>query len=266
MAERKTKKVVSEEDSQSIENKLDEISAKTKQSLPSPEPATKRAKSDKEPIDKKTSRKKTDRLKKVRGRKYLAVREKVDQNKAYSLAEAIKHIKVCSYAKFDETVELHIKMQNPKKKKDDVAVFRGMVRLPSGSPKKRKIAVATEELVEEIKKGKINFDVLLATPEMMPKLAVVAKILGPKGKMPSPKGGTVTNDPAKTQAELSGGLAEYKTDARGIIHLAVGKLSWPDDRLEANIAALLALLPRRDIGNIALASTMSPGIKVAPDS
>lgn len=261
MTERRDKRAADEESVRSIESKLDEISAKAK-----PVSSTEKTELVKKPVAKKTSEKKESKPKKVRSKKYLLAKEKIDKDKVYSLAEAIKHIKACSYTSFDGTVELHAKMQTIKKKKDDAVVFRGTVRLPSGSPKKRNIVVASDELIEEIKKGKINFDILLSTPEMMPKLAVVAKILGPKGKMPSPKAGTVTNDPAKTQEELSSGLVEYKTDAHGIIHLAVGKVSWDDEKLKTNIEALLGVLPKKNIASITLASTMGPGIKVALNS
>jgi len=213
------------------------------------------------PVAKKITRKK-DTTKPRRGRKYTVQSGKVDKNKLYSLGDAIKLVKEVNYTKFDSTVEMHVRVTSTKKKKEEELHARGTVRLPSGSPKTRKVAIASDELVETVKRGKIDFDILLATPEMMPKLAVVAKILGPKGKMPSPKAGTVTNDPEKTKAELSGGLIEYRTDAHGIIHLAVGKVSWDNEKLRANIETIIGVLPKKNIASITLASSMSPGVKV----
>jgi large subunit ribosomal protein L1 len=258
MAEKKAKRVTDEENAQSIESKLDEIAAKAKPVSP-----VEKAKLTEKPLAKKTVVKKESKPKRARSKKYLLSKEKIDKDKLYPLAEAIQHLKACSYTSFDGTVELHAKMQTIKKKKDEAVVFRGTVRLPSGSPKERKIVVASEELIEDIKKGKVNFDILLSTPEMMPKLAVVAKILGPKGKMPSPKAGTVTTDPEKTKTELSSGLVEYRTDAHGIIHLAVGKVSWDDEKLKTNIETLLAVLPKRNISSLTIGATMSPGIRLA---
>ncbi len=197
-----------------------------------------------------------------RGKKYLVLRAKVEHIKAHSIMEAIKLVKEVTYTTFDATIEMHVRVVSIKKKKEEEMQLRGTVKLPSGSPKTRKVAIASDELIETVKKGKIDFDILLATPEMMPKLAVVAKILGPKGKMPSPKAGTITTDPEKTKTELSTGLIEYKTDAHGIIHLAVGKVSWEDEKLQANIETILGVLPKKNITSITLASTMSPGIKV----
>lgn len=206
-------------------------------------------------LDKKSQVKKSRRSK-----KYNQKLEKHDRSKEFSVAEAVKKVKELSYTKFDGTVELHVRLQ-AKKKSEDVNV-RGTINLPAGSPKVRNVAIASDELIEEIAKGKINFDILLATPEMMPKLAKVAKVLGPKGKMPSPKSGTVTADPEKTKQELSSGLVEYKTDAHGNIHVAVGKVSWDDEKLVKNIETIIGVLPKRNIVNIVLTSTMSPAVKI----
>ena len=215
----------------------------------------------KTPVTKKLTREKNTN-KPRRSRRYIAQSGKVDKNKLYSLGDAIKLVKETNYTKFDSTVEMHVRVTSTKKKKEEELQVRGTVRLPSGSPKTRKVAIASDELIETVKKGKIDFDILLATPEMMPKLAVVAKILGPKGKMPSPKAGTVTSDPEKTKVELSGGLIEYRTDAHDIIHLAIGRVSWDNEKLQANIETILGVLPKKNIASITLASSMSPGIKV----
>jgi len=204
--------------------------------------------------------KKSPVQKSQRSKKYNQKLEKHEKGKEYSIAEAVKKVKELSYTKFDGTVELHVRLQ-AKKKSEDVNV-RGTINLPAGSPKVRNVVIASDELIEEIAKGKINFDILLATPEMMPKLAKVAKVLGPKGKMPSPKSGTVTADPEKTKQELSSGLVEYKTDAHGNVHIAVGKVSWDDEKLVKNIETIIGVLPKRNIVNIVLTSTMSPAVKI----
>lgn len=197
---------------------------------------------------------------KKRSAKYQAVADKTDLKKAHSLNDALSTVKELSYSKFDGTVELHSRLLPTKK--GDTIQLRGMIKLPSGSPKNKTIAVASDALIEEIQKGKIDFDILLTTPEMMPKLARVAKILGPKGKMPSPKSGTITTDIEKTKAELSGGTTEYKTDAQGNLHVAIGKVSWTAEQLEANARAVIGVLPKRNIATLSVSATMSPSVKV----
>lgn len=201
--------------------------------------------------------------KKQRSKKYSTALDAHEPNKHHAIEEAVKRVKSLSYTKFDGTVELHVRLL-AKKKSDDIAL-RGTTHLPSGSPKQRKIVIANDELIEEIAKGKVDFDILLATPADMPKLAKVAKVLGPKGKMPSPKSGTITEDPAKTKEELSGGLVEYKTDAHGNLHVAVGKVSWDDEKIVKNIEAMLNILPKKNIVSFSLAATMSPSVKIKTD-
>jgi len=219
-------------------------------------------------LEKTRKEKKTDGgSKKVktskRSKKYGHIIAGHDRSKALIVAEAVEKLKTLSYAKFDATVELHVSLK-AKKKSDELNV-RGTINLPSGSPKKRNVVIASDALIEQIEKGKIDFDILLATPEMMPKLAKVAKVLGPKGKMPSPKSGTVTTDPEKTKQELSGGMVEYKTDSHGNVHVAVGKVSWENDKIAKNVETILSVLPKRNIANAVISSTMSPAIKLVID-
>ncbi len=196
----------------------------------------------------------------IRSKKYLSMAQKHEAGKILPVADAVRKVKELSYTKFDGTVELHVRLI-AKKKSDDINV-RGTINLPSGSPKERKIVIASDDIIEEIGKGKIDFDILLATPTMMPKLARVAKILGPKGKMPSPKSGTVSDDPEKTKQELSSGLVEYKTDAHGNIHVAVGKVSWEDEKLASNISAIISVLPVKNIASVSISASMSPSVKI----
>lgn len=195
-----------------------------------------------------------------RSKKYRTAKDKINKNENYKIEEAIKLVKSLSYAKFDATVELHIKLAATKK--GEIMAMRGTVKLPCGAAKQSKVVVAMDEIIEKIEKGKIEFDILLATPAMMPRLAKVAKILGPKGMMPSPKSGTVTDDPQKTMEELSSGLVEYKTDAHGNIHMSVGKVSWDDEKIASNIAAIIHLLPKKNIVSATLSTTISPGVKI----
>ncbi|MBU6389531.1 hypothetical protein KGQ71_03375, partial [Patescibacteria group bacterium] len=138
----------------------------------------------------------------LRGKKYRAKVALVDKNKAYAIEEAVTLVQQLSFSTFDGAVEAHFKV------KADTA--RGTVTLPHGTGKTRKVAVADDETIEAIANGKLDFDVLLATPAQMPKLAKYAKLLGPKGLMPSPKAGTVTDDIEKVSSEISGGRIEYR--------------------------------------------------------
>lgn len=219
-----------------------------------------------------------------RGKKYKAVAEKIDKNKAYSIEEAVKLMKENKIAKFDESVEVHIKTNVDPKKGDQQ--IRGTVSLPHGTGKTKRVAVITstsekeakeagadvvggEELIEKFAK-KIDFDVLVATPEMMPKLAKVAKILGPKGLMPNPKTETVTTKIKEAVEALKKGRAAFKNDDSANVHQSVGKLSFDDAKLVENIKFFIETIGKskpaafkgKMIANITVCSTMGRGIKV----
>lgn len=196
---------------------------------------------------------------KVRGKRYLEVKAQVDRRKFYPLDEATELTKKTSWVGFDATVELHIATVS-KKGQDPL---RGTLVLPSGNPKPPKVAIAADNLIDDITKGKLDFDVLLAEPAMMTKLAKVAKVLGPKGLMPSPKAGTVVEDAKKAAEEFTKGKIEYRGDSLGNIHVSVGKVSWDASKIKANIEVILKVLPRARIAGVVLSSTMGPGIKVA---
>ena len=215
---------------------------------------------DEKPLEKKVVKRVTHNSKKKRSHSshYMSARNVIDANKKYSVSDALELLKKTSYTKFDSTVEIHVRTI-AKKGQDPL---RGLVSLPSGAPKQKKIVVADDALIETIKSGKINFDILLAMPAMMPKLALVAKILGPKGLMPSPKSGTVVDDPKTALQELSSGKVEYKTDSLGNIHLGIGKVSWDSAQLIANVDVFLKVIPVNRIGSTALCSTMGPSIKI----
>ena len=208
--------------------------------------------------------KKPKKLKKarVRSKRYQEAVKLVERNKFYSASEAVKLAKQTSLTRFDGTVDLHINL-NPMvlgDKKD----MRGTVSLPHGTGKKVRIAIADDKLLEDVTKGVITFDILVAHPTMMPKLAKVAKVLGPKGLMPNPKTGTISEDPQKVVESMSKGKVNFKTEPdQPVIHMTVGKVSFEDKKLTDNINAVLDAVGRGKIAKATLAATMGPGIKVS---
>ena len=164
--------------------------------------------------------------------------------------------------KFDPTVEVHVNL-NPATLPKDKKNLSGTVTLPHGTGKKRVIAIADEALIERVQSGTIDFDVLVAHPSLMPKLAKVARILGPKGLMPNPKNGTVTPNPEKRAKELSGGELAWKTEPdQPVIHQSVGKASFSTTQLSENITSLISSVTASKILKLTLSSSMGPGIKV----
>lgn len=210
------------------------------------------------------SKKKAEKKKKVkvkiRSKRYQEVMGMVDKKKLYPLTDAISLVKQTSITKFDGTVELHINV-NPLslgEKKD----YRTSVSLPHGTGKEVRVAIADDAILAEIEAGKINFDILVAHPQMMPKLAKVARILGPRGLMPNPKTGTVSPDPDKRAKELTSGEVNIKTEpGNPIIHMGIGKVSFPDKDIADNVKAVLAAIGNK-VAKVSLSATMGPGVKV----
>lgn len=221
-----------------------------------------------------------------RGKKYREFSEKLEKDKGYPIEEALELMKSNKIAKFDESVEAHVKLNIDIKKNDEQV--RGTIVLPHGTGKAKKVAVITsvkakeakesgadvvggEEMIEKIKAGKIDFDVLVATPEMMPKLAPVAKILGPRGLMPSPKTETVTDKIKETVEMLKKGKVNFKNDGSGNVHQIIGKVSFGNDKLKENFLALIEAVrkakptgvKKKFIAKVSVCSTMGPGIKIA---
>ncbi|MDR1104218.1 MAG: 50S ribosomal protein L1 [Endomicrobium sp.] len=210
----------------------------------------------------------------------------VDKSKIYILDEAVSLVKETAKAKFDETIEVHVRLGIDPKQSDQIV--RGTVSLPHGIGKTRKVAVlakgekqkeaektgadivGSDDLIESISKGNLDFDVLVVTPDIMKDLSKVAKILGPKGLMPNPKSGTVTFDIGATVEDLKKGRVEYKNDSFGIIHVPVGKASFEKGKLVDNIKALVEAILKVNpssskgqyIKSISISSTMGPGIYV----
>lgn len=223
----------------------------------------------------------------MRSKRYLKLKKQVDSKKSYSLAEAVELLKKTSGVKFDATVEMHFHLGiDPKKGEEQV---RGTLVLPNSfgtgkviaafvEPNKEEEAKAAgaklvggEELINEIaKSGKMNFEVAVATPSMMPKLAKIARILGPKGLMPNPKTETVTTDLKKTIGELSKGKVSFKNDDGGNLHLAAGKVSFDSQKLLENAQVIMEMVKKTKpasskgayIKTLVLTSTMGPAIKV----
>ncbi|MDR1196632.1 MAG: 50S ribosomal protein L1 [Endomicrobium sp.] len=220
------------------------------------------------------------------GKKLDETSKLVEKGKVYTLTEATDLVKQAAKAKFDETVELHIRLGIDPKQSDQIV--RGTVTLPHGIGKTRKVAVITkgekqkeaqdagadligsDDLIEDISKGSLDFDILVATPDIMKDLSKVAKILGPKGLMPNPKAGTVTFEIGTTVKELKKGRVEYKNDSYGIIHCPVGKVSFDKEKLADNIKTLFEAVSKSKpssskgqyIKSIAISSTMGPGIYI----
>lgn len=205
----------------------------------------------------------TGSKKAARSSNYLSKAKLIEKSKQYSLKEALELVEKAHMAKFDETVELHINTTG--------TGISGHVTLPHGTGKQTRVAIlapskdakAAEELLAAIEAGKINFDILIATPDAMPKLAKVARVLGPRGLMPNPKNGTVTPNPDAVAAQYAGGQMNFKTEAKTpIIHLAVGKLSFGPEKLAENIQAALAAVKSSNMKSVVVKSTMSPAVKL----
>ncbi|MEO0230214.1 MAG: 50S ribosomal protein L1 [candidate division WOR-3 bacterium] len=220
------------------------------------------------------------------GKRYIALLQKVDRTKEYTLDEAIKKIKELASAKFDETVELAVKLGVDPRKADQMV--RGSAVLPAGLGKSVRVAVITrgdeekealeagadyvgyQDLIEKIKSGWLEFDALVATPDVMPELAKLGKILGPRGLMPSPKTGTVTKEVGKVVKELKMGRIEFKVDKTGNVHVPVGKVSFSEEALKENILSffreLINAKPKTMKGTYIrqafMSTTMGPSIKL----
>jgi large subunit ribosomal protein L1 len=222
------------------------------------------------------------------GKTYLDARQRLDREREYSPAEAIALVKQLKRAKFAESVEVHVRTGLNVRHADEQ--LRGTIALPNGLGKDVKVAVfakgdkareaeesgadvvGAEDLAERIQNGFDDFDVAIATPDLMPVVGRLGRILGPAGKMPNPKVGTVTMDVAKAVEESKAGKVEYRTDRNAIVHLVIGKADFDDRRLLENYAAVIDELIRakpsaakgRYIRSVTFASTMGPGVKVDP--
>ena len=240
-----------------VENKdKKEATSEVAEQKTAEEPQKEETKKDKKGYKKSVS-------KNTKSESYKKISSLVDKNKKYKLADALPLLEKLKRAKFDETVELHI---NTIEKG-----ISGSLSLPHGTGKTTRVVIANasvdpksvDDLIKQIESGKIDFDVLVATPDTMPKLAKVARVLGPRGLMPNPKNGTVTTKPDEIAKKFAGGQFNFKTEAKfPILHLAVGKLSFGDKKLSENITTAIKAVKTKNIRSMTLKSTMSPGIQI----
>lgn len=202
--------------------------------------------------DKKAKKKAAAR---IRSQRHQENSKGVAKKTVYPISSGIEILRKFKTGKFDETVELHINVREKG--------VSGQVALPHGTGKQIRIKIADDALIAEVEKGKIDFDILVATPQMMPKLARVARVLGPRGLMPNPKAGTITDKPEALIEKLSKGQVSYKTESQApIIHMSVGKLSFEDKKLADNIQTVLTSIGAAKISKVTLKSTMSPGVPI----
>ena len=223
-----------------------------------------------------------------KGKRYTEALSKVDRDKLYSPVDAIRLLQELPTGKFDETVELSLRLGVDPRKPDQMV--RGALSLPKGTGKTVRVAVfakgekareaeeagadavGADDLADRISGGWLDFDATVATPDMMPVVGKLGRVLGPRGLMPNPKSGTVTEDVGKVVTDLKGGLVEYRTDKNGNVHLIIGKRSFEDLDLAANYAAVIDEILRakpaaakgRYLKSITMATTMGPGIRIDP--
>ncbi|MGA2911605.1 MAG: hypothetical protein ABSE17_03150 [Candidatus Levyibacteriota bacterium] len=231
------------------EPKVEEVEKKVEEEIKAEEAPKEERKIVAEP------RKKQKEQAAFRSQKYQALSGQFDRIKTYSIKEALELLEKLQRKSFDETVELHLNTLT--------SGISGQITLPHGTGKTTQVAITTDTLIAEVEKGIINFDVLVAEPAMMAKLAKVAKVLGPRGLMPNPKNGTITPKPEEVAKKYAGGQINFKTEAKApIMHLTVGKMSFGPEKLSENIEALIAAVKKPNIVNATLKSTMSPGLKI----
>jgi large subunit ribosomal protein L1 len=224
------------------------------------------------------------------GKRFRAAQETVNRDQAYSIEDAVKLVKGGAKAKFDETIEVSMNLGVDRRHADQMV--RGVCQLPNGSGRKLRVAVfakgakadeakkagadivGAEDLAEQVQKGVIDFDRCIATPDLMPLVGRLGKVLGPRGLMPNPKVGTVTNDLVEAVRGAKGGAVEFRVEKAGIVHAGVGKASFAEQALVENVRAFTtAVMKAKPSGakgtyvkRVALSSTMGPGVKIEPAS
>lgn len=221
------------------------------------------------------------------GKKYVEASSKVEKNKAYGVEEAVKLVKETSITKFDSSVEVAMNLNIDTKKSDQQ--LRGSIVLPNGTGKSKKILVLAKgaaaaeakeagadfvgdtDLIDKIaNENWFDYDTIVATPEMMPALGKIGKVLGPKGLMPNPKTGTVTTTPAKTVTDIKKGMVEYRADSLGNVHGIIGKVSFDEKALSENLTYFINTIIKskpttvkgKFVKSISICTTMGPGIKI----
>jgi len=223
-----------------------------------------------------------------KGKKYIAALERFDREELYSPGDAVGLVKDMASANFDETVELAVRLAVDPRKADQIV--RGTLSLPSGTGRTARVVVfaagdgaaeareagaddvGADDLVARVEAGFLDFDVAIATPDLMGQVGKLGRVLGPRGLMPNPKTGTVTTDVGKAVAEFKGGRVEYRTDKVGNVHVRVGKVSFTREQLLANVHAVIDELVRakpaaakgRYLRSVSVSSTMGPGVHIDP--
>jgi len=226
----------------------------------------------------------------IAGKRYVKASEGIDRKKAYALTDAVKLVKERASAKFDETIEVVVALGVDPRHADQMV--RGVVALPNGSGREVRVAVfakgdkaeaakkagadivGADDLAEIVLSGKVDFDRCIATPDMMPLVGRLGKVLGPRGLMPNPKVGTVTPDVAEAVKAAKGGSVEFRVEKAGLVQAGIGKASFTEDQIVGNIRALIDAVQKAKptgakgtyIKRIAISSTMGPGVKVEPQS
>jgi large subunit ribosomal protein L1 len=229
-------------------------------------------------------------MQKAPGKRIAAARKDIERTKLYPVDEAVKLVKERAKAKFDETIEIAMNLGVDPKQTDQQV--RGVVNLPNGTGRTLRVAVfakgakadeakkagadlvGAEDLVEQVNKGEINFDRCIATPDMMPLVGRLGKVLGPRGLMPNPKVGTVSNDVAAAVKAQKGGAVEFRVEKAGIVQAGVGKASFTADAIAQNVRALADAVAKSKpsgvkgtfIKRVAISSTMGPGVRIDPAS
>lgn len=250
----------------------------TKLTQESEEKVEKQAKTAKKSVVKKNKKPRS------RSKRYEDLRGKIDKSKEYDLSEAVEIIKKTSNTKFESSVEIHVNLNTDQTKSDQL--IRKTINLPNASGKILRVLVfggnskelktlgaevGTEATLEKINSGKVDVDKIVATSEWMPKLTKAAKVLGPKGLMPNPKSGTVTEKPEQLMKSFQGGMIEVKSEKEGIIHLTIGKVSSPEKKIEENVKVIVyelrqskpASLKKELIRSVYLSSSMGPGVRLS---
>ena len=194
----------------------------------------------------------------LHGKSYLEARKMIDRNKYYSLEEAVSLLKKIKQTKFDQSVELHFVV--------DETGLKGETELPFSTGKIVRVKIVDDNILSDLEKGKIEFDVLVTHPSFMPKLAKFAKVLGPKGLMPNPKAGTVSMKPEEIVKKFEKGMLRWKTEAKfPLIHQMIGKISFAEKKLIANAEKFISAVGKVHIKNAFIKSTMSPSVKLELD-
>jgi large subunit ribosomal protein L1 len=234
------------------------VTAEPVKEEPSVAPAAGGAKEVKEKEEKVEKKPKAIKPPKKRGKKYKTAKTKIDPGKFYSPQEAVNLLKQTAYSRFDGKAELHLKVSK-----------KGLhteVELPYFQAKQKRIVIADDKVIKQIEAGKIDFDVLLASPKTMPQLVKFAKILGPKGLMPNPKKGTVIDKPEEAIKKFQKASIDIKTEKNApLIHLVFGSVKQPEKELKANLETVIAAVGGKNIRKATISASMGPGIKVAVD-